>query len=477
MSGLRAGAAPPLRLRGESRGLTPPITRAPTTRAGRPGTTASRAAGETWVPVLATIVLMGAMLYVMLGTPGDDPNATADTSHVSPLNRWIWIGLLAMAMPVFAKRWRAVLALLRASWPLLLLVGYFALSILWALDPAATIRRLFLTVLQVLLVATVLSGLRRAPVAHVVIACVGVIATLCDVAALILSPATALQPDGFAGLHPQKNEAGLLLMYCCLAAISCLFVLRRRHWRLLLGGAVLAMVFLLVLTRSTTSQSVAIGAALVIPVLRMVARWPRRVIWAIAAVAIGLPLLLLFLWFAGCAVTASDPLLPIRDATFSERTSIWAFMLREIAQRPWLGSGYQSFWSIDAAVQPSLKTGEWFGTYVIINEGHDGYLDLLATCGVLGFLLGLFVFGRGIVIAFQAFVRARPAEAAWRAGTLARPTATFHLAFLLGLVVHNFTESNLFSNNGILGLALLICLLDLEKWRMTDAARLPLGPG
>jgi hypothetical protein len=48
---------------------------------------------------------------------------------------------------------------------------------------------------------------------------------------------------------------------------------------------------------------------------------------------------------------------------------------------------------------------------------------------------------------------------------MARPTAIFHLTFLLGLLVHNFTESNLFSNGGLLAVGLLICILDLEKWR------------
>jgi hypothetical protein len=33
-------------------------------------------------------------------------------------------------------------------------------------------------------------------------------------------------------------------------------------------------------------------------------------------------------------------------------------------------------------------------------------------------------------------------------------------------MVHNVTESNLFCNNGLLALGLLLAVLDLEKWRL-----------
>jgi hypothetical protein len=42
----------------------------------------------------------------------------------------------------------------------------------------------------------------------------------------------------------------------------------------------------------------------------------------------------------------------------------------------------------------------------------------------------------------------------------------FHLTLLLGLLVHNVTESNLFSNNSVLAVAFTLSALDLEKWRL-----------
>jgi len=201
-------------------------------------------------------------------------------------------------------------------------------------------------------------------------------------------------------------------------------------------------------------------------VLLAILRLPERARWAIAAASVALLATALFGYVAWCAVAADDPLRPLQGVTFSARTDIWSFLLDEIAKRPVLGAGYESLWGINPAVQPSLKTDQWFGTYVIITEGHDGYLDLLATGGVVGLAGGLAVLLRTIRLAAKAVTHAPAASAAWRAGALARPTAIFYLALLLGLAVHNFTESNFFSNNGPLAVAFLLAMLDLEKWRI-----------
>jgi exopolysaccharide production protein ExoQ len=434
-------------------------------------------ADDAWVERLAVLVLTLALLYAIIGIPTlDRDNAvTLATDAVNPLNRWIWLGLLAMSMPVLAQRWREAATLALHSWALLLLFAYFALSTTWALDPDASTRRLIFTLVQLVLFIIVLSGIRRAPLLHVLIAGVCVVVATVDLASWAVIPGYAMTDDGFAGLQTQKNETGLLMMYGCLSAGCCVFLMRRRMYRLAMIGAVLMMAALLVATRSTTSQSIVLMACVVMPVILLVARLPNPVIYAIviwtafviAAVAFG--------YMAWCGATGTDPLLPLRGATFSDRTDLWSFVIGEIKKRPWFGAGYSSFWAINPAVQPSLKTDQWFGVYAIINEAHDGYLDLLATGGVVGLAGGLFVLLRTIAMALRAITRTPSAAEAWRDGRLAYPTAVFHLALLLGLVVHNVTESNLFSNNSVLAVAFLLCTLDLERWRL-GARRVPMAP-
>jgi len=436
---------------------------------------ARAAHGDAWVQRLALACLVITLLYVVFGVPGEDTTDTGQTDRVSALNSWIWLALLLMSTPIALRRWREVAGLLLGCWPLLALFALFGLSVTWALDPSASFRRFLFTLVQLALFSTLLVGIRRAPLIHVAIAAVCTVAALADLASWVVAPGMAMTDEGFAGLQGQKNQTGLLLMYGILAAVPCMFLLRGRLSRLALAGGTVLMLALLVATRSTTSQSVVIAAALGMPVLLVVARLPVRVIWAIVAMAVLGLVMAAFGYLAWCAITRLDPWLPMRGVTFTARTDIWSFVVDEIAKRPWLGSGYSSFWGINPAVQPSLKTDMWFGVDVIITEAHSGYLDLWATNGIIGLVGGLLVLGRAIVLAFMAFARAGSVEQSWRDGRLARATATFYLALLLGLVIHNFTESNLFSNNGLLAVAFMLCLLDLEKWRITSRRELAWG--
>jgi O-antigen ligase len=437
--------------------------------AGRAGVTAGRAgvvAPDGWVENLAIGTLVLTLAYVVMGIPGMGPPDDTATDYVNPYNSWIWLGLLAMGTPVLMRRWRPALTLALSNWPLLILFGYFAISVTWALDPDAAMRRTLSTLVQFVLFVTLLAGIRRAPILHVAIVAMCIMVALADTAALVVSPGTAIADDGFTGLQSQKNQTGLLLMYGCLSAGPSLFLVRGRLWRAGIGAAIVLMAGLLVLTRSTTSQSVVISAAIVMPALVQIARLPRRRILGIAGAAVLLLAACAFAYLVWCALTSTPLLYPLRNATFTGRTDIWAFVVEEIGKRPIFGAGYQSFWSINPAVEPSLKTDAWFGANTIINESHNGYLELLVTGGIVGLLGGLFVLFRAIIIAGSAMHRALPTAAAWRMGELARPTAVFYMAFLLGLTVHNFTESNLFSNNGLLASAFLLCVIDLEKWHI-----------
>jgi O-antigen ligase len=141
--------------------------------------------------------------------------------------------------------------------------------------------------------------------------------------------------------------------------------------------------------------------------------------------------------------------------TFTQRTDVWSFILGEIVKRPLTGAGFGSFWDIDPRVQPSLQGDLWFGSAALANEAHNGYLDLLATTGVIGFLGALALLFRWVARALTLLRRSvleldRDADPIW-------PSATMLVLFPLLLFVHNFMESSYFTANQIFGsLALVI---------------------
>ena len=422
--------------------------------------------GEVWVNRLTLVVLAVMLMYAIVGIPEFNRDAVLATDYVNPLNRVIWLGLLAAASPVaFMRKWQ-ILALMRSSWALLLLYAYFAASTTWALDPDASTRRIMFTIVQLLLTMILLSGLKRAADLHLLIAVICTVAAFGDLVTWVVMPGYAMTDEGLAGFQLQKNQTGLLMMYGCLSAGTGFFLVQSRWLKLMIGGAVLMMAGLLVATRSTTSQSIVLLAPLIMPFILFVSRMPQPSIWAIVAGLIASVVAVAFCYLAWCGLTNYDPWLPMRGVTFTSRTDLWSFVTDEIPKHPWFGVGYASFWAINPAVQPSLKSDMWFGTYTIINEAHEGYLDLWVTAGIFGLLGGLFVVFRTICIGGRAIVQAEAAPVAWRTGRLAYPTAVFHLTMLIGLLVHNFTESNLFSNNSVLAVAFIIAAIDLEKWRV-----------
>lgn len=425
--------------------------------------------GEIWIQRLSTLLLGATLLYGINGIPEFDRDRILATDYVNPLNRWIWLGLLALSLPVLLRRFQPALRLARASWPLLVLYGYFACSTFWALDPGASTRRLLLSVVQMALLIILLSGLRRPPTAHVLLILVCVLAALADLGAWVLMPGYAMTDEGFAGLQLQKNQTGLMMMLGCLAAGTGFFLRPERLWRLGMVAALLLMGGLLLATRSTTSQVITLLMVPVIAAILGLAALPSRVAWAVVVSSLAGLLGALLLYVAWCDVSGIDWLLPMRGVTFTARTDLWSFVLDEIGRRPWFGAGYASLWAIDPAIQPSLKSDQWFGALAAINEGHEGYLDLVATTGLVGAALAMAVVMRTIVLASRAIGAATPSARSWRDGGMAHPTAVFHLAFVISLLAHNFTESNLFTNNSVLAVVLVLVALDLEKSGVAQA--------
>ncbi|GBQ59575.1 O-antigen ligase family protein [Komagataeibacter swingsii] len=422
-----------------------------------------------WINNLSLVLLSAMLLYTIIGIPDFNRDATiaAASDHVSPLNRFIWLILLAGSMPVAIMRWRLIARLALASWPLMLVYVYFILSVTWALDPPIAGRRIMFAFVQLALTMILLAGLRKAATLHVVIAISCILAAAADMAVWIIMPGYAMTPEGLAGLQLQKNQTGLLMMYGLLATISGMWLLRTRWQKSLAVGAIGLMLLLLVASKSKTSEAIVV----VVPCITYGLRWvsmQRFLVQLLVYTAI-LTIMLgsMLSYLAWCGATGIDPFLPLRGMTFTSRTDLWSFMLGEIARRPWLGAGFSSFWSIDPAIQPSLKTDMWFGEEAHINEAHEGYLDLLATGGIIGFVLGISTLLYYLLMAIRIQKYMQPGSQAWRTGLLSAPTAFFYLCFLVALVIHNFTESNLFSNNSLLAVALFIAIIDMEKWRIS----------
>ncbi|MFC6745105.1 O-antigen ligase family protein [Methylobacterium persicinum] len=159
-------------------------------------------------------------------------------------------------------------------------------------------------------------------------------------------------------------------------------------------------------------------------------------------------------------------LTPGNDSSFTGRTQIWDFAASEIARRPWTGYGFGSFWDVGDANDPLLRAppGSWLATLkigeradVVINEAHNGYLDLRLQGGapalafaVLAQILTI------LALAVKLFSR--------RTGRPDAVAAATYLVIALVVLVHNATESSFWMRGQVLAnVSILISLLAFRR--------------
>jgi exopolysaccharide production protein ExoQ len=136
-----------------------------------------------------------------------------------------------------------------------------------------------------------------------------------------------------------------------------------------------------------------------------------------------------------------------RDPTLTDRTAIWKLLL-SMHTNPVVGTGYESFW-----LGPRLQTiWQAFG---LINEAHNGYLDVYLNMGIIGlFLLTWF-----LIAAYWTICKRIKSSSA---------LASLSLAIWTILLFYNVTEAAF--KGGLLWMALLLGALVITE-RAGDQVR------
>jgi O-antigen ligase len=286
----------------------------------------------------------------------------------------------------------------RVSWrsnvflalPLLLGLGWCAVSLLWSVDVGMCVRRLI--VLGCYLFCA-LGMARAASPNDVARLCVWL--GLASLALGLLAECTlgTFRPWSgeyrFAGtLHP--NAQGAYLAVGAIAAWMLADTDRSRRWRWLACFALLTL--FVVLTKSRTSLA-GLGVAISAVALLRTSLGFKVVAGFASAWLLAVALLIVM-------ISGFDPQAALVDAALLGRTEqaesltgrseIWEEVLRYIAVRPWTGYGYESFWTEDHIRRIADNI------FFTILSAHSGYLELILSVGIVGlawYLGTLFVAG------------------------------------------------------------------------------------
>ena len=276
---------------------------------------------------------------------------------------------------------RALVAMVSPVW--IVLLAFVFLSVQHSLNPAGAFRAVMFMMMGVFGVLAALSLNSGADGFSRMLLVAGSIVLALSFAGIVLFPDVAKhtvfseEPEHaglWRGIYSHKNVAGPVMASI---VFSGLYLFRRgMRWE----GALMAGAALIFLSNTGSKTS-----ALLAPMVFLLVTGPgflgmRR-----------LAPLLVFLTICAFALSTVGTVLfkPLEElrqsispgATFTGRTELWKFAFENIAQRPWTGFGFESFW-----FTPEVYFGEpnreldWDVRGAV--HGHNGYVDIALSMGI-----------------------------------------------------------------------------------------------
>ena len=301
-----------------------------------------------------------------------------------PENRIFWPAMAAISVGLAAQN-RSRLTLPPHIICLFVYLAFAGASVLWAFSP----ERSFIRFIQQMMIITsiVLPSTVAARTADLMrgLFLVFAFALILNVFFVLGGSPMVASTDwmghvdsGYTGYFDHKNALG----QC--AGVAILLSLHEMVFpglRRVLATIVFVIATVLVML---SGSKTALGMALISPFLAGLALITRK------KIRISLAIILLFIPFCYAVLSSVSNFntnhlshMLTGDSTFTGRTIIWDFVQSQIANRPLLGWGYQSFWLVPGS--PSFF--EASGWVKQLTEGHNGYYDTTLQMGYIGYAL------------------------------------------------------------------------------------------
>lgn len=306
-------------------------------------------------------------------------------------NRFFWPAVAGIAVIGVVRNLSRGIKVVWAP-HILCLLAYLAFaggSILWAFSPELSFIRF---VQQVMIVTAVVlpatQAVRTGDLMHGLFLCfsLAVILNLLFVLGGYQTMAEKVSfghvdrfSIGYSGYFFGKNYLGVCAATALLLSLHEFFY---PGYRRAVGLAVVCGSILLIVV---SSSKTALGLALLAPILAQVILTIRRTFRISPAVVI---LATIFIYFPISKYTGFNMSRVsyelYGDSTFTGRQIIWDYAKLEMANRPLLGWGYQSFWLVGPSGPSIVNAPGWVKT---MPNAHNGYYDTRLEMGYVGLVL------------------------------------------------------------------------------------------
>jgi exopolysaccharide production protein ExoQ len=386
--------------------------------------------------IFEKIFTIGAMLHyagaplILLISNGVSEGEDDTSVDLFAINQ-VYLVIYFITFCLLLLRWKKVIPVISKGGIFWLLFGLAAASFFWSYSPELTRTRVVALSGTMLFSLYLASRYTLKEQLHLLGWMFGV-AVVSSIIFAILLPKYG-QMGGFhagawRGIYNHKNGLGknmvLSTVMFCLLALSA----QKRRW--LLWSFVGASVMLIILSHSTSSilnLLISLTILAILPILGWNYLFVVPIL--IAIFAIGIILYLLLTTNAEQAVGALG-----KDLTLTGRTNFWPLVFDKILERPWLGYGFGAFWQgLDG---PSAYV--WNASTFKAPNSHNGYLDLCAELGFVGFS----IYATAFITSFQ--------QALTNIRRIKTPDTFWPISIFGAIVLSNLTESALVVQNNFL---------------------------
>jgi exopolysaccharide production protein ExoQ len=410
----------------------------------RPRPLSAPAALPRWLPGIHSLLFYAFLEYTYIGLTPFTLTSVENRVEGSPLVQVAALTLGFVSLFILWPRREQALHCLRENWAMFAVVAISVLSTIWSDYPDLTIRRsvLFVCISAAAFgIAVGVDDMRRF---HTQLFTVMTLVIVANLLLVVAWPSQAISDIGVKGFYVQKNMAGLVAMITVIIAATWTIGCESWPGRFVGIGSGLLSALFLVLTESKTSVGllfVGLGIGAVFWIAQGLGRrFALLTMAGIALVVVATFVIMIAFDFEFYKILVAF----VSDPTFTGRDELWAFAYDRAMRREWFGYGYGAFWDIGFANDPlkKLEPGTWLGDSPVglINQAHNGFLELWLHIGLIATVLAIFSVVVAIGRATRRAIETRDAPGA-------RPVFAMVAMVLFIHLLHNFTEATFFMRN------------------------------
>lgn len=311
----------------------------------------------------------------------------AETTNVK--NQIVFLFLFFSSLVILSKRFDKILSLIRSEKYLTIFVVLCLLSALWSDYSLLSFKRSFQLFVMFLVIVEALVNIDPKILMNQLKIVVSIYLFF-NLYACRFIPA-AIDPvfGTWRGMEVQKNMLAQTTIYCLLSSIVFFSFDKTRTSKLYDSLLILTSVLIIYKAHSSTGI-IAVTIIILMGIVFQIENIFNNL--GIGRSILGLTFLFI-LTFSGIFLIFSSDIFGLipgyfgKDMTLSGRTDIWKFAWDDIEKRFLLGYGFATYW-----IMGSSRL-EIFASYFegfMVNEAHNGYLEIVLQLGLIGFVFFLF---------------------------------------------------------------------------------------